>query len=190
MAIDYVTRVRSYNSNQLVTLLQDIRAGRTPAGWAKGKAFEHLVLRGFELDGAEVEWPYEVGFSGHTIEQIDGAVHFQNTTFLIESKDYKDPLNIEPIAKMRNQLMRRPSSTMGIVFGRSNFSVPMKDLTRMMNPLHILLWEVEELEEALQAQATPLTNNSPTQGMCKALHLKFRAATIYGMPDFDIKGRL
>lgn len=190
MPVDYIARIRRYNTAQLVTMLQDIRAGRSPAGWSRGRAFEHLVLRGFELDGADVEWPYTVHFAGHALEQIDGAVHLQNTTFLIESKDYKNPLNVEPVAKLRTQLSRRPFGTMGIVFGRSNFSVPLKDLTRMMNPLQILLWDVDELEDALQIQATRHAGNPTPQGMCKALRLKMRAASTLGAPDFNTRGLL
>ena len=190
MPIDYVARIRQYDTAQLVTMLQDIRARRKPPGWAPGKAFEHLVLRGFELDGAEIKWPYSVPYVGGIIEQIDGAVYFDNTTFLIESKDYKDPLNIGPVAKLRHQLMRRPLDTMGIVFGRNDFTPPMKELTRRTSPMQILLWEAAELEYALQTQVTQLANNLPGQGMCKALRLKFRNAALQGIPDFSIFGGL
>ena len=190
MPIDYVARIRQYDTAQLVILLQDIRAGRSTVGWPRGRAFEYLVLRGFELDAAEVEWPYNVPFAGSVIEQIDGGVYIQNTLFLIESKDYQKSLNIEPVAKLRYQLMRRPLGTMEIVFGRSNFTIPLKHLTRMTSPPQVLLWEVEELEYALQTQATRLANNLPGQGMCKALQLKFRMAAKLGMPDYDVRRRL
>jgi len=81
----------------------------------------------------------------------------------VESKDYRKPINIEPIAKLTNQLLRRPSGTLGLIFARHGFTEPAKILARTMNPLNILLWEFEEVEQSL---------NSGT--MCQALMTKFQ----------------
>jgi hypothetical protein len=65
---------------------------------------------------------------------------------------------------------------MGMVFTTSQFSIPAKSLTRMMNPLSILLWEYEELRIAVQQQT-----------ICRALLTKFMYAVEWGMPDYDIR---
>ena len=50
----------------LVELWEAIEARNTP-GWEPGKAFEYSILRAFELEGAQVTWPYSVEFSGDTL---------------------------------------------------------------------------------------------------------------------------
>jgi hypothetical protein len=66
-------------------LFAQIEARDTP-GWEPGRAFEYLVLRLFELDGAIVRWPYEVDLHGHVVEQIDGAVKVAGLHGLLECK--------------------------------------------------------------------------------------------------------
>jgi len=70
----------------------------------------------FELDGFKVKYPFSVNipYSGSAMEQIDGVVYYDALGVLLESKDYsnaadktKKNINIEPIAKLRNQLNRR-----------------------------------------------------------------------------------
>ncbi len=158
-------------------MLGNLETNQPIRGWPPGKAFEHIVLRGFDLEqGGIVSWPYSVPLNGSIIEQIDGAVHLDTLSCLVETKDYADPLNIEPIAKLRNQLMRRPASTIGLVFTMSDFSDPAKSLTRIMNPLSVLLWDYQELKHAI-------TNKV----MCKGLKTKYMYAVEWGMPDYDIR---
>ena len=179
MPIDYVAKIQQYTYADLLKLLVDIRQGKPIRGWAAGKAFEHLILRGFELEGAEVVYPYNVKLTKQVVEQIDGAVYSRGLACLIESKDRQDVSNFEPAAKMRSQLMRRPPGTMGLIFARSGFTAPMKELMRLMNPLQILLWEREELEYSLDKQR-----------MCDALQMKYRHAVEHGIPDYTILGKL
>ena len=176
---NYVALIQRKNTAQLLAMLQSISNGIPIPGWQRGGAFEHIVLRAFEIEGAEVQWPFRVPYNGHTLEQIDGAIYYGGLFCLVESKDYNGRINVEPIAKLRNQLMRRPGGTIGLVFARSGFTEPAKILTRMMNPLSILLWEFDELEEALR-----------TSTMCAALKTKFRFAVEQGMPDFNTVVRL
>ena len=88
-------------------------------GWEPGKAFEYLILRAFELEGAVVTWPYVIRLSpsetGGDTEQIDGAVYVDGLACIVEAKDTANTTRIEPIAKMRNQLLRRPSSSVGLI---------------------------------------------------------------------------
>ena len=176
MAVDYVALIQQMDTAQLHALLQELETGQPVPGWASGKAFEHIILRGFEIERAEVTWPFNVQLIGETIEQIDGAVYVQSLSCLVEAKDYNEPINVEPIAKLRNQLMRRPPGTMGLVFARSGFTEPAKLSTRIMNPLQILLWGYEELEVSLRNQT-----------LCRALLTKYRYAVEYGVPDYDTR---
>jgi len=180
MPVDNVAKIRRLDTAQLVRMLQNIRNGNPVAGWARGMAFEHIVLRAFEIEQAEVVWPYNVEYNvgGATVvlEQIDGVVRCDGVSYLVESKDHRESQNIEPIAKLRTQLSRRPAGTMGIVFARGGFSQPAKLLTRMMSPLQILLWEFDELEYTVQSAK-----------MCPALRVKLRWAVESGAPDYDIR---
>jgi hypothetical protein len=146
---DFVSAIHKCNRAQLLSMLRSVGAPQPIRGWPAGKALEHLVLRAFEIEGAIVQWPFAVDVFGETVEQIDGAVHYHHLHVLCESKDFSEPVNIEPIAKLRNQLIRRPAGTMGMVFARSGFTEPAKTLTRMISPLNVLLWEFGELEQAL-----------------------------------------
>ena len=177
MAVDYVARIRRQDQAGLLGMLQKLANGNTIYGWSSGKAFEHVILQAFALENADVQWPFNVQHEGHTVEQIDGVVYCSDLSFLVEAKDYSVPINVEPIAKMRNQLSRRPPATMGLIFARKGFTSPAKILTRMVSPLSILLWEFEELETAVRDKA-----------MCKALLTKYRYAVELGMPDYDIRG--
>jgi hypothetical protein len=69
---DYQQRIAAYGHTQLLTLWEEIQADDTP-GWEPGKAFEYLVIRAFELEGATVTYPFSVRLGGTIVEQIDGA---------------------------------------------------------------------------------------------------------------------
>jgi hypothetical protein len=53
------------------------------------------------------------------VEQIDGVVYSDELACLVECKDEAGKVNFEPIAKLRNQLLRRPGAAIGMVFSRS-----------------------------------------------------------------------
>ncbi len=116
--LEYEQKIAQYNAEALLALWQAIETGDTPE-WGSGKAFEYLVLRAFQLEGAEIHWPYRVTIAGDEVEQIDGVVYTDGLACLIECKDQREPVNIAPVAKLRNQLLRRPGSTIGAVFSRS-----------------------------------------------------------------------
>jgi hypothetical protein len=106
---DYERNIKRLDWNGLRGLYAQIESRDTP-GWDPGKAFEYMVPRVFELDGARVRWPYDIWLHGHKVEQIDGAVQAAGLYCLLECKDEKDSMPIIPVAKMRNQLMRRQAS--------------------------------------------------------------------------------
>src|SRR5205085_2729308 len=97
------------------------------------------------------------------VEQIDGAIYHGGLAWLVECKDQAENITIEPLAKLRSQLSRRPPGTLGMVFTRSGYTEPAKILARYMTPLSILLWEFPEIELAFAAQI-----------MCVGLTAKYR----------------
>jgi hypothetical protein len=148
---EYTARIQTLSWPGLQELWQQIQERQTP-GWEPGKAFEYLLLRAFELEGAEVVFPYSVSFNGEVIEQIDGVIHSGHLDCLMEAKDWAENVNVEPIAKMKSQLQRRPSSTIGIVFSLRGFTEAALTLTRFVTPQTVLLWSGPEVEAALEQQ--------------------------------------
>ncbi len=71
---EYQSRIQSYGRPQLLTLWDHIQRNET-SDWEPGRALEYLVIRAFELEGAEVAYPFAVQMGGTIVEQIDGAVH-------------------------------------------------------------------------------------------------------------------
>jgi len=174
-AAEYVTRISALDWDGLADLWQAILQNDT-SGWDSGKAFEYLILRSFHLDGAEVSWPYSVRLFSLEVEQIDGAVHCDGLSALVESKDYAENVSIAPIAKLRNQLLRRPAGTIGLMFSRSDFTDPARFLTQFTLPQAILLWKGEEVEYALQRQR-----------IRDLLTLKYRICVEQGLSDYDVR---
>jgi Restriction endonuclease len=148
---------------------------RDTPDWDPGKAFEYLVLRIFQLDGAVVRWPYRVTLHGEHVEQIDGVVVAAGLHAMVESKDQNDPVAIEPIAKLRNQLMRRPVATIGMVFSRSGYTDPALTLASYLSGQTILLWQPMEVEFALR-----------NERIVPYLEHKCLACVMDGTPDANI----
>ena len=170
---DYEKLIRGMNGADMGELYADIQAHNTP-GWARGKAFEYLVPRLFDLDKARVRWPYESKIGGQIVEQIDGAIVASGLHCLIESKDEKEPLAIAPVAKMRNQLLRRPAATIGMIFSTSGYTEPAQLLTNYLGSHTILLWHPQEVDLAIQRkQILPL------------LKFKYTACVEDGIHDAD-----
>ena len=173
---DYRIKIQRLKRSGLIRLWRDILANNTP-GWEDGKAFEFLVLRAFELEGAIIRWPYSVKISGIPVEQIDGAIHFDDINFsaLAEFKDSSKNLNIESFSKLRNQLLRRPSNAIGSIFSTNGFTEAALILAQFMAPQTILLWEPNHIEYCLR-------NNFFKLGLLK----KYRHAIEEGFPNFDV----
>lgn len=159
----------------LRSLWQQIES-RTTQSWTDGKALEHLVLRAFELGGATVKWPYEVRIAGEPMEQIDGAVHFESLSCLIECKDTVEKVNMEPIAKLRNQLLRRHAGSVGLLFSTGGFTEPALTLARYLAPQSVLLWAGDEIAIHLERE-----------DLCPALVRKYRHSIETGVPYYDIR---
>jgi hypothetical protein len=171
--------IQSLQWSGLRALWQEIGQRNTQV-WDSGKAFEYLVLRAFELDGADVRYSYSVKLFGEEIEQIDGVVYHSGLACLVESKDLAARVNVDvtPIAKLRNQLLRRPASTIGLVFSRTGFTEPARHLSYFSLPQTILLWSGEEIEYALEQES-----------ICELLVLKYRVCVEDGLSDYDLRER-
>jgi hypothetical protein len=174
---DYQQRILGYGWDELWLLWGEVQQQNTP-NWDLGKAFEYLVLRAFQLEGVEVAYPYSVRLGGQEIEQIDGVLYLRGLACLAECKDWSNGVSIEPIAKMRNQLMRRHSGAIGIVFSRTGFTAPAVVLASYVAPQMILLWNGNELDYALK--------NRCMEG---SLMAKYRYCIEQGNPVFDITPR-
>jgi hypothetical protein len=175
-AQEYETAIRKLKWPGLQKLWTEITTGAVDPWWEKGKAFEYLVVRMFELAKAEVTWPYAVSLFGEQAhEQIDGALRFGGLHWLAESKDQTDAIAIEPIAKLRNQLLRRPWGTIGLVFTTQEFSTPAIYLTRFALPQPILLWTGVEVGYALSRKE-----------ICRFALEKYRVCVERGMVDFNV----
>lgn len=148
----YVTKIRSSGWDSLRGLWRRILDGDT-ADWPPGLALEYLVIRMFELDGAEVRWPFEVKIGDETVEQIDGAVYLDHLAFLVESKDSSIALDVAVLAKIRSQLARRPAGAFGLVVSRAGFTGPAMTLARYFAPQTVLLMNGAEVEESLQGES-------------------------------------
>ena len=145
-------------------------------GWPTGKALEHLVLRAFELTGADVIWPYRVRLNGEVIEEIDGMVRVDHIACLIEVKHTVERVNIEPLTKLRNQLMRRPAGVIGSVFSFGGFTDPATVLAQFVAPQAILLWDGPEIEAVLERA-----------DFANALKREYSYMLQTGQADFDMR---
>jgi hypothetical protein len=173
---EYEAEIKKLRWPGLGHLWSNIKEGNTPE-WEPGKAFEYLVLRMYDLNKAEVRWPYSVTLFGDNeeVEQIDGSVRVGSLYCLVESKDEQGNVSIGPIAKLRNQLLRRPAGTVGLLFSSKAFTVPAVQLAHFTLPQAILLWSGGEVEKALERKK-----------VSDYTEQKFRACVDQGMPDYDI----
>ncbi len=169
-----ISRITALGYEELLEFWGRIEAGGVP-DWDPGRPFEYLILRAFQLEGAEVRWPYTVALAEENVEQIDGVIYAAGLAGLAEAKDQADPLGIEAIAKMRNQLARRPAGTLGLLFSRRGFTNPARILAQFMAPQTILLWDGVDVAHAL-------SHRKMTEGLLR----KFRYAVEHGLPDFNL----
>ena len=178
-AKEYEEMITSLNWDGLRNLWEQIESRDTPL-WDAGKAFEYLVLRAFQLDGAKVRYPYSVRLFEQEVEQIDGVIHCSGLSCLVESKDYKDKVNVDiaPISKLRNQLLRRPASTIGLVLSRTGFTDSARYLSYFCSPQAILLWSGKEIKYALEKEF-----------VCELLVAKYRVCVEDGLTDYDVTER-
>jgi hypothetical protein len=173
--IDYQQRIATYAYPQLLELWAQVQIGETP-GWDPGKAFEYLVMRAFELEGAAVAYPFSVNLGGTIVEQIDGAIYSDGLSCLVECKDQEGNLAIDPVAKLRNQMLRRPTGIVGLVFSTAGFTEATKILAQYNASQAILLWNGLDVEYGLRYQQLRI-------GLLK----KYRYCVERGLPDYSLQ---
>ena len=147
--IDIETRIRKGDRKKLLEIWDEI-TNPTAKSWTKGKGFEYLICKAFELEGANVEYPYNVIVRGTISEQIDGLISFGNIYCLIECKNQTDNVDFEPISKLRSRLQRRPSAAIGAIFTTASFTEPALILNEYLHPQTILMWEKMEIFKCLE----------------------------------------
>jgi hypothetical protein len=177
---DLEATIKRLDWNGLLALWKALQQGAVP-GWDSGKALEYLVIRAFEIDPLEpalVRYPYRVSLFGEDVEEIDGAVHLPGLSCLVESKDWEVNVAIGPIVKMRSQLLRRPSGTIGLMFTRKTFTQPAIYLAHFTMPQAVLLWSGLDLNFALEAGR-----------ISEFLRLKYRVCCEDGIPNYDLRER-
>ncbi len=150
--------------------------------WGQGKFFEYAIIRAFETEGAQVRYPYivhshHIGIEGNRVlEQIDGAIHVDGLSVIVESKDYKKKnIDIEPLAKLQVRLRRRPSQVIGCLFCDSNMSWPAQALIETLMPHTILFWSKRDIEYCFEHHC-----------FVEGLHLKYRGVIEYGNHILDL----
>jgi hypothetical protein len=173
--IDYQERIQSCQYPQLLELWEAIQSGETP-DWEPGKAFEYLVIRAFELEGAAVSYPFMVRLGGTVVEQIDGAIYSDSLSCLVECKDQESNVAIDPVAKLRNQMLRRPLGIIGLVFSRAGFTEPTKILARYSGSQAILLWNGLDVQYAM-------THQQMRDGLLR----KYRYCVERALPDYSLQ---
>jgi hypothetical protein len=176
-ATDSIARIRLLDWDGLEDAWEE--SASTVRGWPPGKLFEYLILRAFELDGAEVRWPFEVMLGDSVVEQIDGVVYAGHLSCLVEAKDTASPVDIDALAKIRTQLARRPGGTLGAVFSRSGFTDPAVALAGYFAPHAVLLWSGKEVTECLQER-----------NISSMLLAKFRECVEHGGPKTVMWGKI
>ncbi len=128
-----------------------------------------------KIEGAEVVYPYSVRVGGTIVEQIDGVLYSDGLACLVECKDQEANIAIDPVAKLRNQLNRRPAGTLGIVFSTAGFTEAAVILTQYNVNQTILLWDGSDLDYALQHQY-----------MRRGLVKKYRYCIERGLPNYSL----
>jgi Restriction endonuclease len=95
---------------------------------------------------------------------------------LVECKDQRANIPIDPVAKLRNQMLRRPVGIVGLVFHTGGFTNAVKILARYSANQVILLWNGIDIECALG-------NQEMRAGLVK----KYRYCVERALPDYSLE---
>jgi hypothetical protein len=153
-----------------------------------GKLFEFIILRGFQIEVgyANISWPYTIHFdelfgtprevdaTARTFEQIDGSVHCDGLTAIIECKASKDASDFGEFAKLQGHLARRPAAAIGMFFALGGVTDSVRLAARLNAKQPILVWDRREIEEGLAAG-----------DLSARMMRKYRMAAEIGKPDWS-----
>ena len=166
----YVDWVRSMGRTGLLDLWERMKEGQELGPWPPGKAFEYLILRAFQLEGAQVIWPY-----WSLWEQVDGAIYTDGLSCLVECKHWEEPVDFSPIAKFKVRVDRRPAAAIGLLFSVEGFTAPALRESYAQPLRNVLLWNGTDVSLALRG------------GMRAALRVKWRKAVEEAQMDYELK---
>jgi hypothetical protein len=179
---DLVAKASGLDRAAIVSLWEAVKSPAPLKEWnGPGKALEYCLVRAFQLELNETDcgWPFSVTSPNHRLgilEQIDGVVYAAFGTFLIEAKADKEPVDVEPLAKLRFRLEARPPGTMGMLASVSGFTEPARLYAQFAVPLNVLLWTGDDLDAALR-----------TGSVLKGLQRKLRMAIERRIPDYRLE---
>lgn len=156
--------------DELLAFWARVRQRERLKEWAPGRAFEFLMLRAFQLEGARVVWPYS-----SPLEQIDGGLYVDGLACLVEAKDHAEPIGFDAIARLAVRMQRRPAAAVGLLFSTSGFTWPALQSV-MAHPIrNVLLWNQTDISLALN------------HGVRLALRCKWRGAVETGAPHQPLR---
>jgi restriction system protein len=97
------------------TLIHLVTDGSNPQ--ERGRQFEKQLTRLFNMSGIQITEPFRT-----ENEQIDGAIHFDGHTYLVEARWWAHPLGHGDVADLFVKMATRPSDTRGIYVSASGFT--------------------------------------------------------------------
>ena len=161
---EYARRVQGMGQAELLAFWGRVKQRERIEGWAPGRAFEFLLLRAFQLEGARVVWPY-----ASPLEQIDGGIYVDGLACLVEAKDHAEPIGFDAIARLALRMQRRPPPAVGMLFSTSGFTWPALKAVAAHPIRNVVLWNDTDISLSLN------------HGMRSALRRKWRAAVEAGV---------
>ena len=166
-----IKRVQGYDWIQLERFWQKIK-NKTAPKWSKGKALEYMLIRAFDLEGAEVLYPYNNEVL-KAQEQFDGFVFVKElgVGFLIECKDWNDKVAFDELAKLHGRLSYRMNTACGLFLSRSGYTPSAIEMMYMVHPHNIILWEFSDIDECFKNRT-----------FLKALKYKYQYAMVTADP--------
>ncbi len=160
-------------------LHHDMVADKSGERWKGGQAFEYMILRFFELDGAEVTYPYGpiIGLDGMK-QETDGFIYAQGLRCMVESKDWSREVGMSTVAKLKDRMLHRNSQLIGSIFcSRNGFNrTALSAAFLEQSRYNILLWDGDEIDCLI---------SQPTGNFVKALHTKYRISLERLLPNFN-----
>ncbi len=93
--------------------------------------------------------------SRRTQEELDGLIFMGWQGFLIEAKNERDPVAIDPIFRLHLLAEQRPIGTMGLLFSASGYTEPAIESAERLRPIRVLLFDRSDLEWAVGDGKSP-----------------------------------
>lgn len=177
--------IKNSSHQDLIRLWETVIDPRqTRDGLSPQETFRHLIVRAFELEGAEVRYPYQVSEDGErdALEHLDGVLYIEGHSCIVESrclskggvKARRANVSSGHISRFRSKLLNRPGYAVGSVFSATGFSPSALMQAQLSLPQTILLWSEEEIKECLYRQT-----------FTKAFKIKNRRFFEQLIPDYD-----